>query len=182
MLSNAKIPIVGFAGYSGSGKTTLLTRLIVLLRDDGTRVGVIKHAHHRFDIDQPGKDTYRLRAAGAGQVLLGSRYRLALMMEHDDPGDEPDLNGMLAMLDQTRIELVLVEGFKHENFPKIEVHRPATGKPLVFPDDPSIIALASDAPRDAFPALPPDMPLLDINQPEQVHHFIHQHILKTTTP
>ena len=185
MLSNAHIPIIGFAAYSGSGKTTLLTRLIPLFTGIGIRVGVVKHTHHRFDMDRPGKDSYRLREAGAGQVLLGSRHRLALLMEHDQASGqraEPCLDELLETLDQSRLDLILVEGFKHEDFPKLEVNRPATGRPLMYPDDPSIIALISDT------AEAPDngLPLLDLNQPRQVFEFIREHILtpssKQATP
>jgi molybdopterin-guanine dinucleotide biosynthesis protein B len=173
MLSNAKVPIVGIAAYSGSGKTTLLTRLIPLFTAADIRVGVVKHAHHRFDIDQPGKDSYRLREAGAGQILLGSRHRLALLMEQNEQRPEPCLNELLAMLDQTRLELILVEGFKHETFPKLELNRPATGKPLMYPDDPSIIALITDVAGSADQQLPE----LDLNQPERVFDFIRSRIL-----
>lgn len=178
MLSNAKVPIVGIAAYSGSGKTTLLTRLIPLFNAAGVRVGVVKHAHHRFDIDQPGKDSHRLREAGAGQILLGSRHRLALLMEHQHQTGqrpEPCLDELLAMLDQSRLDLILVEGFKHETFPKLELNRAATGKPLMYPDDPAIIALITDAPGSGNGQLPE----LDLNQPEQVCQFIHDRILST---
>lgn len=168
MLANAKVPVVGFAAYSGSGKTTLLTRLIPLLREAGLRVAVVKHAHHRFNIDHPGKDTDRFREAGAGQVLIGSRFRLALMMELEQQRAEPDLNELLGLLDQSRLDLVLVEGFKHEAIPKIEVHRAATGKALLYPDDPDIVALATDRP----PSPRPDLPVLDLNRPEQVARLI----------
>jgi len=173
MLSNAKVPITGIAAYSGSGKTTLLTRLIPLFTAAGIRVGVVKHAHHRFDMDRPGKDSYRLREAGANQVLLGSRHRLVLLMEQDEQRPEPCLNELLAMLDQSRLDLILVEGFKHEAFPKLELNRPATGRPLMFPDDPSIIALITDATDIATHGLP----VLDLNQPEQVFDFIRAEIL-----
>lgn len=173
ILANASVPIVGIAAYSGSGKTTLLTRLIPLFNSAGIRVGVVKHAHHRFDIDQPGKDSHRLREAGAGQILLGSRHRLALLMEQQQQRPEPCLNELLAMLDQSRLDLILVEGFKHETFPKLELNRPVTGKPLMFPDDPSIIALITDVPGSGEGQLPE----LDLNRPEQVYQFICDRIL-----
>ena len=175
MLSNARTPIVGIAAYSGSGKTTLLARLIPLFTAAGLRVGVIKHAHHRFDMDQPGKDSYRMREAGASQVLLGSRYRIALLVEQDQQRPDPCLNDMLGMLDQSRLDLILVEGFKHEDFPKLELNRPITGKPLMYPDDPTIIALVSDDPD----AVTGGLPLLDLNRPQQVYEFIRVEILAT---
>ena len=172
-LTNATVPIIGIAAYSGSGKTTLLTRLIPLFSDVGIRIGVVKHTHHRFDIDRPGKDSYRLREAGADQILLGSRHRLALLMEQQQQRAEPCLNQLLGMLDQSRLDLILVEGFKHETFPKLELNRHATGKPLMFPDDPSIIALITDAPGSGGGQLPE----LDLNQPRQVFDFIQRRII-----
>jgi len=176
MLHNAQIPIIGIAAYSGSGKTTLLTQLIPLFTATGIRVGVVKHTHHSFDIDQPGKDSYRLREAGAGQVLLGSRHRLALLREHEAQQPDPDLDDMLAVLDQTCLDLILVEGFKHEQFPKLELNRVATGKPLMFPDDPSIIGLITDAPAELLAEHEAAPPILDLNQPQQVFEFIRQRL------
>jgi molybdopterin-guanine dinucleotide biosynthesis protein B len=168
MLSNARRPILGFAAYSGTGKTTLLTRLLPLLRGRGVRVGMVKHAHHGFDVDTPGKDSYELRKAGAGQMLVASRRRFALMVEHEDGRPEPQLNELLAFLDQGRLDLILVEGFKHEGFPKVELHRPALDKPLLFPDDENIVAVASDA---GLP-IPCPLPVLDLNRPEAILDFI----------
>jgi len=165
----SRVPVLGFAAYSGTGKTTLLTELIPLLKVKGLRVGVIKHAHHKVEIDKPGKDSYELRRAGAGQVLLATAQRWALMVEEDAGGD-PDLQRMLDRLDATVLDLILVEGFRHVPFPKIELHRPALGKPLLFPQDSSIIAVAADA------ELPADtvLPLLDINDPGAIRDFILQ--------
>lgn len=161
-------PLLGFCAASGTGKTTLIEALIPLLGAHALRVAVIKHAHHRFDLDQPGKDSYRLRAAGAEQVLLASRERMALLREFRDDRPEPRLAELLACLDLTAADLVLVEGFKHEAFAKIELHRPSLGHPLLHAEDPSVIALASDGP--VRPARP--LPVLDLNQPEQIARFI----------
>ena len=166
MLSNARVPVVGFAAFSGTGKTTLLRALLPLLTTRGLRVGMVKHAHHSFDIDQPGKDSYELRKAGAAQMLVASRQRWALMVETGD--GEPRLDELLRYLDQSTLDLVLVEGFKHERFAKIELHRPRLGHPLLCRDDPSIVAVASDAPAPADVTLP----WLDINQPGEVAGFI----------
>jgi len=161
------IPIVGFAAYSGTGKTTLLRRLIPELRARGLRVGVVKHAHHDFDIDTPGKDSYELRKAGAGEVLVASGRRWALMVETEGEGD-PDLQTLLHRLDPAALDLVLVEGFKHARLPKIELHRPLLGKPLLYPHDPHILAVASDAPL----AQPLFLPLLDLNAPTAIADFL----------
>lgn len=135
---------MGFAGYSGSGKTTLLERLVPELVRRGLRISVVKHAHHSFDIDQPGKDSYRHRMAGAQEVLVSSRARWALMSELRTM-PELTLGEILAKL--APCDLVLVEGFKREPIAKIEVHRAANGKEWIFPSDSSIIALVTDADR-----------------------------------
>ncbi len=133
--------LIGFAGWSGSGKTTLLQRLIPALVARGLRVSTVKHAHHAFDVDQPGKDSYIHRTAGATEVLIGSAARWALM--HELRGDpEPELSDLLAHM--TRVDLVLVEGFKRGPHPKIEVYRAVIGKPLLHPDDPTIAAIAAE--------------------------------------
>ena len=134
--------VFGLAGYSGSGKTTLLERLIPYFTAQGLTLALIKHAHHDFDIDQPGKDSYRHRQAGATEVLVSSDQRWALM--HELRGAEaPSLQALLAQL--SPCDLVLVEGFKREPIPKLEIHRLANAKPLLFPEDPNIIAIATDA-------------------------------------
>ena len=134
--------VIGLAGWSGAGKTTLLTRVIPHLGEQGLRVSVIKHAHHAFDVDVPGKDSWRHREAGAAEVLVSSGKRWALM--HELRGAfEPRLPELLAKL--SRVDLVVVEGFKSEPHRKIEVHRRANGKPLLFPDDPGIAGIAADA-------------------------------------
>ncbi len=168
MLSNARVPVLGFAAYSGTGKTTLLEKLLPLLRDKGLRIGVIKHAHHDFDIDHPGKDSYRLRKAGATQMLVASHKRWALVVETDDAKPEPDLDDLIQKLDQNILDLILVEGFKHEAFSRIELHRPALGKPLMCPNDPYIVAVASDAPI----VKSVDIPILDINEPGDIADFV----------
>lgn len=161
-----KKPVLGFAAYSGTGKTTLLVRLLPLLNAKGLRIAMIKHAHHDFDIDQPGKDSYELRKAGTEQVLIASDYRRALITE-TPKGDEPELVELVAELNLNEIDLVLVEGFRHLPFPKIELHRAATGKPLLFPDDSSVIAVASDQNIETD-----GLPLLDLNQPEVIADFV----------
>lgn len=141
--------VFGIAGWSGSGKTTLIERLLPALAARGLRVSVIKHAHHRFDVDQPGKDSHRFREAGSHEVLISSPARWALMREHRG-ADEPLLAELLTHL--SVCDLVLVEGFKREPMPKLEVHRPSLGKTLLWPDDGHIVAIASDEPLDT--ALP----------------------------
>ena len=135
--------VLGFAGWSGAGKTTLICKLIPELRTKGLSVSTIKHAHHEFDVDAPGKDSYEHRVAGAQEVLVTSASRWALM--HELRGaPEPGLHDLLARM--RPVDLVLIEGFKRNAHDKIEVHRVDNGKPFLFPDDPSIVALASDAP------------------------------------
>ncbi|CAG7857064.1 hypothetical protein MCAMS1_01778 [biofilm metagenome] len=171
-LNNAKIPILGFAAFSGTGKTTLLTQLIPILKAQGFRIGLIKHSHHNIQIDQPGKDSYRLREAGASPVMLVSSHRRALITEFAAI-KEPVLDDELLAFDQSGLDLILVEGFKATAFPKIEVYRQQLDKPLLYPDDPNIIAVASDVTLE----LPPNLHWLDLNQPEQVARFIVQHYM-----
>jgi molybdopterin-guanine dinucleotide biosynthesis protein MobB len=174
MVSTARIPMVGFVAYSGTGKTTLLLKIIPLLKAKGLRLGMIKHSHHGFEIDIPGKDSYRLRQAGADQTLIASRKRWALVVEMGDESGEADLDQVLPSLNQDKLDLILVEGFKHERFPKIEVHRPSLGHDFMFPEDDSIIAIACDA------ALPQSihLPVLDMNKPEEIVEFIEKKILR----
>jgi molybdopterin-guanine dinucleotide biosynthesis protein B len=134
--------VIGFAGWSGAGKTTLIVRLIPELNRRGLSVSTIKHAHHNFDLDQPGKDSYEHRAAGAEEVLVASANRVALMRELRG-APEPSLTELLRLL--KNVDLVLVEGFKRDPLPKIEVFRGANGKPPLYPEDANIIALISDA-------------------------------------
>lgn len=161
-------PVLGFAAYSGTGKTTLLVKLLPLMKLQGLRVGMIKHAHHDFDIDIPGKDSYKLRKAGADQVLIASDQRCALMTEFEQPA-EPELNDLIKRLDLPNIDLVLVEGFRHVPFPKIELHRPSTGKELIFPQDDSVVAVASDENIDTG-----ELPLLNINEVEEIAGYINR--------
>jgi molybdopterin-guanine dinucleotide biosynthesis protein B len=146
--------VIGIAGWSGAGKTTLLTRVIPRLTARGLRVSTIKHAHHAFDIDQPGKDSHTHRAAGATEVLVSSANRFALM--HELRGaPEQSLGGLLERL--SPVDLVLVEGFKREAHPKLEVYRVSVGKPLLAPDDSNIVAIASDGPvATRVPVVPLD--------------------------
>lgn len=173
--SSATRPILGIAGWSGAGKTTLLAAVIPILVGRGVRIALIKHAHHRFDVDYPGKDSHTLRVAGASQVLLTSGRRFALIHERETPRD-PVLAEELAHLDQAAADLILVEGFRHERLPKLEVHRPALGKPALFPEDGAIIAVATDK----MQALTTTLPLLDLNAPESVARFILRKILERT--
>jgi molybdopterin-guanine dinucleotide biosynthesis adapter protein len=133
--------VIGLAGWSGAGKTTLLTRLIPHFRDQGLRVSVIKHAHHDFDIDVPGKDSWRHRQAGAEEVLVASGKRWALMHELRE-APEPRLTELLSKM--SRVDLVVVEGFKSDPYRKIEVYRAANGKAYLFPEDPGIVGIAAD--------------------------------------
>jgi len=133
--------VIGLAGWSGAGKTTLLARLIPHFIGDGLRVSVIKHAHHGFDVDVPGKDSWVHRQSGAAEVLVSSGKRWALMHELRGAG-EPRLPELLAKM--SRVDLVIIEGFKSEPHRKIEVHRLANGKPVLFPDDPGIVGIATD--------------------------------------
>ncbi len=169
MLKNAKVPVIGFAAYSGTGKTTLLTKLIPRIRAHGLRIGLIKHAHHTFKIDRPGKDSFELRQAGAEKILVASRDHWAMMVETPNQ-DEPNLIELLNAFPQDDIDLLLVEGFKHESFPKIELHRPALKRPLLFPEDPSIIAIATDAQLNKETHLP----VLNLNDCNEILSFLLQ--------
>ncbi|MGC8701717.1 MAG: molybdopterin-guanine dinucleotide biosynthesis protein B [Thiomonas sp.] len=156
--------VVGFAGFSGSGKTTLVETLVQHFVLDGLRVSVLKHAHHRFDIDHPGKDTWRHREAGAYEVLAASDALIALQRRLPQP-QELGVPELLPMLDP-QVDWVFVEGFKQARLPKVEVWRASTGRPLCYPDDPQILALATDSPQH----LPAPVPaaILDINTPSAV--------------
>ena len=160
-------PVLGFCAYSGTGKTTLLSRLIPILDDRGIKVGVIKHAHHEFEMDREGKDSFRFRQAGAGEVLVTSSRRWVLLHENVVEA-EPDPGELLQRMNLDHLDLVLVEGFKHHQLPKIELHRPAMGRDRLHPGLPGIIALASDEPLSEKG----DLPCLDLNQPEKITDFI----------
>lgn len=159
--------VFGFAGWSGSGKTTLIERLIARFVEQGLVVSLIKHAHHAFDVDQPGKDSWRHRHAGATEVLLSSDRRWALM--HELRGaPEPTVEDQLARL--SPCDLVLVEGYKRSALDKLEIHRPALGKPLLHRDDPHIVAVASDEPIDTR------LPRLDLNDVAAIAAFVLGHV------
>ena len=159
--------IFGFAGWSGSGKTTLIEKLIPLFVQRGLKVALIKHAHHAFDVDQPGKDSYRHRHAGCSEVLVSSSRRWALV--HELRGaPEPRFPELLERLSPA--DLVLVEGFKRERLPKLEVYRAVTGEPLLHPEDGDIVAIASDAPLDT------KLPRLDINDAPAIAGFVLRHV------
>ena len=162
--------VVGFSGYSGSGKTTLVEQLVARFRLAGQRVSVIKHAHHDFDIDRPGKDSWRHRQAGAFEVLIASNRRLAKIREFEAHGD-PTVHQLLAEL--VECDWVLVEGFKHADLLKIEVWRAGTGKPVQYPNDPYVVAIATDSP-EALPE-PTGLPLFDLNAPDAVADFLLAH-------
>lgn len=171
-MPNTQPPVLGFAAFSGTGKTSLLTRLIPILKSQGLRVGVIKHSHHDFEIDQPGKDSFRLRAAGAAPVMLVSPYRRAVLTEFSPPR-EIRLQEQLDAFPYEALDLILVEGFRDEAFAKIELHRPILGKPLLYPNDAGIIAIASDQPLTT----PEHLPCLDLNAPDTIAQFILHHFL-----
>ncbi len=163
--------VIGLAGWSGSGKTTLVTQIIPALIRRGISVSTLKHAHHAFDVDRPGKDSHRHREAGAQQVLVSSAKRWALMTENRD-GPEPDSTALLAKLDP--VDLVIIEGFKHERHEKIEVYRPSVGKPAIWPDDPAIVAVATDEPLTGC-----GLPILPLNDVEAVADFVVRHYCLT---
>ena len=147
--------IIGLAGWSGSGKTTLLTKVIPRIVARGLKISTIKHAHHSFDIDRPGKDSHAHRVAGATEVLVGSGSRWAIV--HELRGEaEPTLDMLLEKV--SPVDLVLVEGYKRGSHPKLEVYRAAVGKPLLYPDDRAIVAIATDEPRPSAP-----IPVVDLD-------------------
>jgi molybdopterin-guanine dinucleotide biosynthesis protein B len=165
--SNSQIPVLGFVASSGVGKTTLLLKILPLLCERGLCVGMIKHVHQSFDVDKPGKDSFELRKAGAQQMLVTSNQRWALMVEREYE-HEPRLEDHISHMDLSTLDLILVEGFTQSRFPKIELHRPSLGKPLLFSSDKNIIAVASDSPL----ILPDHVELLDLNDEKQIAGFI----------
>ena len=168
---NSSTPLLGFCAYSGTGKTTLLTQLIPILSEEGIRLSVIKHAHHNFDIDHPGKDSYELRHSGATQMLISSSKRWALMRELDAGEEELHLTDLIETLDHSCTDLILVEGFKNEAIPKIELHRPSLGHSLICAHDTNVIAVATDEPC----SIPEHLNSLNLNQTNEIAHFIKQH-------
>jgi molybdopterin-guanine dinucleotide biosynthesis protein B len=159
--------VFGLAGWSGSGKTTLMVRLLRELNGRGVTVSTVKHAHHHFDVDKPGKDSYEHRAAGAHEVMVTSARRWALMHDY---GDEPEatLEVLIERLDP--VDLLLIEGFKNQGHQKLEVYRRAGGKPLLAPDDPQVVAVASDGPLPEV-----KVPVLDLNDVAAIADFILDH-------
>lgn len=165
------IPLLGFAAASGTGKTTLLTQLIPLLKNNHLRVGVIKHSHHDFEIDYEGKDSFRLRHAGATPMVLVSKHRRVLISEFS-PLQEPTLNEQVALFSHNDVDLILVEGFRDEPFSKIEIHRASLNRPFLYPHDSHIIALVTDSYVNTH------LPQLNLNQPNEIATFIMQTFLK----
>jgi len=159
--------ILGIAGYSGSGKTTLIEKVVPVLSREGLRVSLVKHAHHEFDVDQPGKDSYRHRHAGCGEVLVSSSKRWALMHELRGAA-EPLLQDQLKHL--SPCDLVIVEGYKAEPIPKIEVHRHAGHTPLLYPEDPNVVAIATDERLDTT------LPQIALDDAEALAQFIIQYV------
>ncbi len=156
--------VFGLAGHSGSGKTTLMVKLLPELVNRGLRVSTIKHAHHDFDVDTPGKDSYEHRAAGATEVMVSSANRWALMHEHRG-GPEADLDGLISRM--SPVDLILVEGFKREGHAKIEVVRGAAAKPVLAASDPHVVAIASNQRLTGIA-----LPLLDLDEVGAVADFI----------
>ena len=173
-----KPPIIGFAAFSGTGKTTLLEKLIPLLTRTGLNVGLIKASHHDVDPDKPGKDSYRLRKAGACQLLLSTPKRSICYTEYPQE-QEHDLTQQLKLLDLDNLDLVVVEGFRDAAIPKIELHRMEYEKPFLFEQDRHIIALACNGNPDINS--PDTLPLLDLNQPEDIARFLLEKITNTGT-
>ncbi|MDF5277833.1 bifunctional molybdopterin-guanine dinucleotide biosynthesis adaptor protein MobB/molybdopterin molybdotransferase MoeA [Vibrio parahaemolyticus] len=175
MKHTLNIPILGFAAYSGTGKTTLLEALLPKLTEAGLRIGMLKHAHHNFDVDKPGKDSYRLRKAGASQMLIASRNRFALMTE--TPEAEAEFEYLLTRFDEDKLDVVLVEGCKNIAFPKIELHREEVGKPWLYPHDENIIAIASDSAE-----LDSELPQMNINDLDAIAQFVLQYVQDAKAP
>ncbi|EHD0106890.1 bifunctional molybdopterin-guanine dinucleotide biosynthesis adaptor protein MobB/molybdopterin molybdotransferase MoeA [Vibrio parahaemolyticus] len=175
MKHTLNIPILGFAAYSGTGKTTLLEALLPKLTEAGLRIGMLKHAHHNFDVDKPGKDSYRLRKAGASQMLIASRNRFALMTE--TPEAEAEFEYLLTRFDEDKLDVVLVEGCKNIAFPKIELHREEVGKPWLYPHDENIIAIASDTAE-----LDSELPQMNINDLDAIAQFVLQYVQDAKAP
>lgn len=167
-----QLPVIGFVAPSGTGKTTVLRKLLPVLTSRGLRIGYLKHAHHSFDLDVPGKDSYEIREAGARQTLLASRERWALQSENKDKGEDPSLTDMLGRFDTDRLDLILVEGFKHASYPKIEVHRTSMGKTLLYPEDANVIAVVTDSSLRGEDH-PPELPSEDL---EAIADFVQRHM------
>ncbi|MDH5355268.1 MAG: molybdopterin-guanine dinucleotide biosynthesis protein B [Gammaproteobacteria bacterium] len=167
-MTESRIPLIGFSAFSGTGKTTLLKQIIPLLKQQGLRIAVIKHAHHHFDLDQPGKDSFELRKAGSDKTIICTTTRMAIITEFPTPEDEPTLQEIIDTIDTDSFDLILVEGYKHLPFPKIELHRKSVGKPYLYHEDSDIIAIACD---DELPH-PTDISVLDINDIEGIAELV----------
>ena len=167
LIQNNKL--IGFAAYSGTGKTTLIKDVVMILKKSNYRVSVIKHAHHNFDIDQPGKDSYEIRKSGAENMLISSENRWALMHENMN-NDELTLINLINLLEKIKYDLILVEGFKAESFPKIELYRKEVSKDreLLSSSDKNIVAIATEQKTK----LETSLPVLDINNPQNIADFI----------
>jgi len=165
---NTHTALLGITGTSGSGKTTLTEQLITRFVRDGRRVAAIKHTHHGFDLDSPGKDSYRMREAGSAEVVLVGGERLVLMREYATSAHEPELADVLALL-SPETNLVIVEGYKRSTFPKIEVFRPSLGRAPLWPEIGGVVAVATDAP-DAL-QVPAGVTVLDLNDVDAVYRF-----------
>ena len=165
-LTKFPVPLLGFAAFSGTGKTTLLEQLIPLLIAQGQRVALVKHSHHDIEMDKPGKDSYRLRKAGASQVVLAGTHRSICFHEHEQAHDS-QLSEQLALLNTQNLDLVLVEGYRDQAFPKIELHRSVLQKPFLYTTDANIIGIVCDQPIDAG-----DLPLFDFTQLQKIASFI----------
>jgi molybdopterin-guanine dinucleotide biosynthesis protein B len=161
--------VIGLAGWSGSGKTTLITKVIPVLVGRGLKVATVKHAHHAFDIDRPGKDSWQHREAGASEVMVASSRRWAVVHElRDEP--EPPLEELLAKLSPA--DLVIIEGFKRHAHPKLEIYRASVGKPLIYPQDDCVVAIASDAPLPRA-----QLPVLMLDDIEGIANVLHAEAL-----
>ena len=172
MIATRTLPVIGIcAAGSNTGKTTLINKLIIELRARNIRVSVIKHAHHHFDIDHPGKDSFEIREAGAVQTLVASSKRWALITEMQrtpNPPHEADLESLIELINPEYADLIVVEGFKNANIPKIEVHRPILGMTLASKNDSNFVAIASDGPL----TIQTQLPVLDLNNIKQIADFI----------
>ena len=173
MAVNIQTPTLGIAAYSGTGKTTLLRKVIPLLLAKNLHLGLIKHSHHKFEIDRPGKDSYILAKAGATQTVVASARRTAIITQHEEEA-ESTLWNLVKRLDAKGLDLILVEGFKYQPIPKIELTRPILGNPLLYLHDPLVIAVATDTPL----ATATDLPLLDLNDPLALADFIYAEMQK----
>ncbi|NQZ91977.1 MAG: molybdopterin-guanine dinucleotide biosynthesis protein B [Moritella sp.] len=175
-LEHFPIPLLGFAAFSGTGKTTLITQLLPKLTERGLRIGMVKHSHHDIEMDNPKKDSYKLRKAGACQMVLASPHRTILFAEQElaeqDEPEEPKLITQLNWLNTDELDLVLVEGFRHEEFTKIELHRPSLGKPILANEDEHIIAIATDAAIDKTDLLGRELTYLELNDINAITDFI----------